>query len=391
MNYKFFITMVLFFTYNVLPQYITHSTLRLFNYTPTSEIYLGSAGSLGFSSELKSYNPNLFNASSILQVGLFSLNGVFSSRYFYESYPKTEKKTSSGNFLMAPNFFIQYKTGIFLFGLTFYNSVLFNRKILQPNRFEVSSPTSGDYVIDIANSHLNIRNDVLQFFISKKIWEHFSLTFGFLTNSYNYKLDINNETNNQYEIYSRFFTNQQFLFSVNYVDSSALSFYILYKTQQLEKSLDPEQLKFSNTLNVANYSKINYPSALEYGLQINKLNPINISIEMQHVFILKNGAVKNNNTIMAIGLNYRLNDLLLGAVLLYKTKIDPFINQDVFGGSVYGSGIRSDNNFNLLFNSVYNWDKTTFSFGYQISKLGAGDNYKDISHYILLGLSYNIL
>lgn len=369
---------------NLFAQYVDPSSIKLYDYIPNSEIYWGGSGGLGFNAELNFYNPNYLNAASTLAAGIWGSASVSSSRYYYE---QQETKASSGNFSLMPNFLIQYKLGTFLVGLEYYTNSLFDRDIERPSSLNFSTST-GTYQINTQDANLKIRNDVLQLFVSKKLGNSVAITAGLLTNSYQYKLK---NTDFEYKVYSNFFTNQQFFCSVNYADTTEFSLYALFKNQQTEIPLKPGQVEVKSYIIVKNWSEINYPSLLGYGIQANQLRPIKFSLELFHKFLGEKGEASKMNTTIVLGINYLLDNLMFGGTFLYSIKTDPFINQDVWGTRALYIPANSNNFFSFRFNSSYKRNKAKIFLGYQFSKIGSKYNHQDFSNYLFFGLSYDFM
>jgi hypothetical protein len=382
---------------NIQSQSITPSVFKLYDEVTTSNISAYGIGNLGFDSDINSYNPNYFAVDNSLSLTVLGSSSLSSFRKFNQFNEETTN-FSVGKLTVKPNLSIQYKTSDWAIGFNYINTVLFNRLL---SDFSVHLGTeSGTYGWSLNNSKLKITNDILQFSISRKLSDNFSASVSLLTNNFNYlfrPFPDGSAGNNDFEFYNKAFSNVQYLFAINYYTPKEFSAYIIFKSQNKQLPLEPNKFLLENSITVSNYSKVNFPANIGYGLQFKQIRSLKLSFEMYHQLFFEENIIKVRNTTINVGANCNFFDnLLFGILFLYPIKYESSITMDEAGRTVFEDYItaKPDNRFSCILSSSYKYDKFKLLFAYQYSQVGskgAYSEFKDLSHLILLGLRYDVL
>jgi len=355
-------------------------------------------GNLGFDSDNNYYNPNYFSTSDELSFNIYGSASIYAEREYSQSRLSSNKtRVSKGNFYLKPNFGMQYRLGEYLLSINYQNNLLFNRK-LYDTRLQFGTEY-GVYGMFLDESDLKIKNDVLQMSVSKKFSDNFSISIGASTNYFDYNLEYNytdssQKSVNNIELYSSGFSNPQFLFSLNYKNPEDISIYLLYRTQTKKIDLRPDSFSINGFPLISNWSEINYLAHLAYGIQVNSIESLKISIELFHKLIFSGNVY---NTTINMGVNKIFNDnFILGLVILYPIKLVLPIQSDIGGETTTSdnSSFRPYNRFSFIISSSYQYEKIKFFLSYQYSKLASNSNFievKDLSQILNLGFNYSIL
>lgn len=397
--YRSIILIILFiFINNTFAQFIQPSRIGLYDEVYTSSNISYGIGNIGFDTKLSSYNPNYFRFNNTFNATVIGNTNISSGReYSHKHNTDGIVKYSENKFDICPTIGLNYKLDDFLFSLDFTNDIFFSRN-LEVVEFSLST-SSGTYLIRYDKPDLNISNNILQLSVAKKISESFSMAVGLLTNRFNYSLQNNSSIEsalNDYEISSDLFSNFQFLFAINYNYKNRNAAYLLFKTQNTEVAMTPSEMNISNSIVIDNWSEINFPAIVGYGLQIGELEKIKFSLEMYHKMIFKENNVNVNTTTINLGANYNpIDPLYFGVLFSYPLKLKQSVKMNPAGYTWDYNYFLAEpsNRFNFSVTSTYAFQPIDLFIGYQYSKI-ASDNgievFKDYSSKLQIGISYNL-
>ncbi len=235
-------------------------------------------GNRGFNDKLTLYNPKYQKSDSTLSISLSLLSSVSANRT--EQEENEIVKEYIGNNSVRPEFNLRIKNRNIQFQLALYNDLDFSYKGKQSDKFFYYPKNGVTERIAEKDAELKVNNKILQLSMSINLFNNTSLSASILKNRFS--IDNNwEEIGLTYE--NNFFSNYQFLFSLNQKFCEELSGYILYKTQNTDIKLNGTGLKIAKD-NLIPDVYLYHPGNIGYGVQYDFLNKLKISLELSHQF-----------------------------------------------------------------------------------------------------------
>ena len=399
---KIFSMILILLPINIYAQYINYSP---FNYyteiSPTEKYQTYGVGDYGFDSKINYFNPNYFSQKKEFYINIFGIINVASHKGYNINFGYPVIVNNKIHFL--PNISIGFKTGDYLINLIYINDFQFDSKVsATPNNSELRFYTSnGVYSIYPSNLNLEITNNILQLSLARKLGDNFSIAAGVITNSFSYNLDFDNSTalsifssHYSFNLNSGFFSNLQFLTSLDYINPDGVSFYLVFKSQGYHNKLNPSTLFMNDSIGIKNSSEINLPGHLAYGIQFHIINRLKMSIEMLNEFV----APKSNtfDTKFSLGFNYLLlNSLhlgMIGGVYIHKAYATNMFPDGAINNYMY-SPKQAQNPFEIIISAGYEIHNMNFNAGYQYTNASYkayGGTIINESGILYFGVGYNL-
>ena len=399
---SFIVILILYFKFNIQAQIFEYDLIFTFNDYPIAKNNLSGIGNLGFDSHESLYNPK-YNSENENKLAIYlSSNSIIN---YTAKIPSTDAEVFKGEFIMWPNLSLQYNIDKYSFYIQYFNELLLKNRAVGTWSFHIPS-FNGERSITSPEPEFLISNNELQLAVSRKIMKGFSISVGILTNIFRNKQIFGSIVK---EISSNFLDNIQILGSINY-NSGSISLYLLGKSQAGPLHLNPEIIDLNEDIKFYNNAIISYPGYLGYGIQYKIINPLKISIEMQHEFFNtvydykykrvpyvepwdRSGKFSKNifNNEIIIGLNY-FTPINLSVGLMYSK----YLKYDVDVNNLlnYINPLPKYDNINFYdFSCEYFYANWSIYLRYQVSSTGykkiPGErDRKDTYQLAILGLGF---